>query len=330
MTEHDVRELREFRAGLADPAPERMARIGAKVINNDSRHRARRGLLVPAIVAASVVVVGIGAAVVAFDRPGSGGSGVPAGGASARTQPETADKTSSVPDPLAPAEHAAAVNLLERFANAAGPGPAPLTVPAGKLLYVRGAATQVYLHELWVDVNGGIPVMIRRSDDGVVTVQVPDPNNPKSDNLPEIAQRRAELDRLGASLDRPTPAFLAGLPTDPATMLALLRARDTGPWSADHSIVDFVRGFLYNNEPLITPQVRAALYRALAELPSVGSTGEMIDIEGHKVYAIAQKERGDTQELLLDADTGRVVGSRSGTFYDIWSYGVVNAPGETG
>jgi hypothetical protein len=139
----------------------------------------------------------------------------------------------------------------------------------------------------------------------------------------------------GPSLRKPTPEFLAALPTDPADLLARLTAAARedggGPWSADRAVVDLLAELLYRTEPLIPPRGRAAILRALALLPSIGSTGQEIPVDGRPVCAISQSELRQRQELLLDARTGRVVGRRTGEGgqYELWSFAVVDRPGAT-
>jgi hypothetical protein len=343
--EREIRLLREFRSGLAEPSADRLARIRARL--DEPKERARwsvRGLVVPAVAGAAVLAVAIGAGVVAFD--GDPGGSAPPAASSSEAPPPDPDKTSSHPDPPAAADHRAAVDLLERFAVGRAATGEALTVPPGKLLYVRGAGSdnasaatrEAYRHEMWVDVNGGIVLRIRRTDNGSVTIDVPDPNNPK-DNMPaEIEQQRQELAKNGPSLNRPTQEYLTALPTDPDAMLDLLRttaAPGGGPWSADHAIMDWLRTFLYTNEPLLTPQVRVAIYRAITKLPSIGSSGQPVTVDGRSVYTIGQTERGQRDELLIDAITGRIIGSRSlpngtdPTFYDLWTHAVVASTTET-
>jgi hypothetical protein len=345
--DRDIEQLNEFRAGLAEPAPERQARMRARIVHNagsspPTRRFANRRVLVPAIAAASVLAVAVGAGIIAFNHDDEPVNAIPIG-TSPSTRPSTqeqpvpatpsaeTEKTSSTPEPPSAADHQKAVTLLEQFAAT---GPAPLVVPEGKLLYVRGESktSPTMRHEMWLDVKGSIPVMIRRTDEGRGSFTVPDANNPKDNHEQEVAQRRADLAANGPNLMQPTPEFLAALPTDPNAMLEKLKAtavQSGGPWSPDHAIMDFARGLLYNNEPLLTPQVRSALYRALAKLDSISSTGEVIELDGRKVYAISQAERGGRQELLIDAQTGRFVGSRSTDFYDLWSYAVVATAGAT-
>jgi hypothetical protein len=366
--DREIQSLREFRADLAEPSPEQQARIRNRVAGRAEGARPSRtnwrprGALVPAMAAAAVLAVAAGAGFIAFD--GSDGE-TPAAQpprTSAPDQPVAPesravppDKSRSAPVPPNPAEHQAAVHLLEQFAATAGTGPAPITVPQGRLLYVSGTGSatnsgmdangqpinrelQAYKHEMWVEPAGAIVPMIRRRD-GDDTRVLRDPNDPRSSSEEDLARDRAEFERTGPTFRRPSPEFLAALPTDPLTLLAQLRtsAVDSGgPWSADYAIMDFARQFLYVNEPLIPPKVRAALLHALATLDSLSSTGQPITVEGRSVYAIGQSEREVRQELLIDAQTGRIVGSRNfdsqqpqPTFSELWTHGVVATPGAT-
>jgi hypothetical protein len=363
--DRDVDPLREFRADLADPTPDRQVRIRARITGQGAGARPSpragrpKGMLVPAVAATAVLAVVAGAGYVAFDGSGGGTPAARQSPASGTGQPAPdqpvappSAKTSSTPVPPSPAEHQAAVSLLEQFAASAGSGPAPITVPDGQLLYVSGtgsatnttvgaggqssSSTQAYKHEMWVEPAGNIVVMIRRTD-GDDSFVVPDPGDPMDNHEDEVERARAEYEGTGPTFRQPSPQFLAALPTDPRVLLERIRttAVDSGgSWSADHAIMDLMRQFLYINEPLITPQVRAALYRALATLGSISSTGQPITVDGRSVYAIGQSERESRQELLVDAQTGRIVGGRTldgqqsePSFYDLWTHGVVAEPG---
>jgi len=119
-------------------------------------------------------------------------------------------------------------------------------------------------------------------------------------------------------------------------MLAVLTEqgeRSRGDWSNEHGTFDEVRGLMHRAEPLLPPAVRAALYRALTGLDSIASTGEVLTVAGRQVYGIDQLERGERQRILLDAQTGRVVGYSSVTtggevgWTAVWRHAVTPASG---
>lgn len=341
----DLDALRNFRAELAEPSSARLAAIGAR-----AAMRPRRRALAPALVgAAAALALVAGATAVALTNGTEHDAGPAASSSPARPGTEAVQggpdsKVPSEPDPVDAAGHDAAVDLLERLAvdaQAQGSAP-PVAVPAGQLLYVSGTGTTAgsYQHELWMEPDGSIVVMIRRHDGGVQTVVSPDPGNPKDNMAQEIAEWRLQLARNGPSIQQPTPAFLAALPTDPQALLDVLvgAAGGQSAWSTDRTVMSMLSDTLYRVEPLVAPTLRAALYRAVAMLPSVRSTGEVVEVDGRRVYVIGQSERDLEEQLLIDADTGRVIGQRtvepgSGTgtvlFSSLWSFAVVPTVGAT-
>jgi hypothetical protein len=253
------------------------------------------------------------------------------------------------------ADHAAALEALAALARTAAESQA-VTVGAGQVLYVRGRGaewTPPYTHEMWLDVNGAIPLMIRRADGAEgFTVGGPeasaepstdptgspspapvDPGAVKAeDGLDgDIARARAELAQQGPSLNRPTPAYLASLPTDPRRLLDLMKEQFgpwAGDWSVDHGVFDQTRNLLYNNEPLLTGPVRAAIYGALALLPGTGSSGE-VTYHGKRYVTIWFTERGERQvEFLFDPATGRVAGEGPVDHVVLWHHAVVDRVGD--
>jgi hypothetical protein len=337
VNEHeDYARLREFREDLATPTQARLASGRARLMSRTTGGaerlapvRARRWL--PAF-ATIVAVLAVLAGSVYLLRPP--GFRLPFAGF-----PDV-DKTDSVPGVPPPAQHAMAVHLLqEAAARATGTG-APLAVADGSYLYVResnlpdgqaSAQPNDYVHEMWMEPAGCIVVMIRRTD-GTSSFTDPDPGNPHSGVPAEAAEERARLAADGPSLNWPTAQYLAGLPTEPAKLMALIRKAaepSRGAWSTEHAVVDQTREMMHRYEPLLTPAVRAAWLRALATIPSITATGEAITLGGHRVFAVGQLERGETTDLLLDADTGRVIGYRQGTFWAIWHHAVVATVGAT-
>lgn len=337
----DVRRLREFRRSLAEPGPGRLAegrRRLLTMIEGPVELPRRRRRWVPVLAAASaVLVVTVGAVLVL------GGAPLPVGlpfGAGPRWPEGTG--TESAPDKPDQAEHVSAVQLLEQLARTAEQQPGPLVVPSGKLLYVRSSSlpdgmaptlSTDYLHEMWLEQPGCIPLMIRRQD-GTSGFTMPDPTNPR-DNWPaELDRTRAQFAADGPSLRFPTPEFLAGLPTDPAQLYLVLGdlvQPSRGAWSTEHAIADQVRGLFNTAGPLIPPAQKAAIYRVLARLGSVAATGTPQTLAGRTVVGVAQLERGGRDQLLFDLTTGDLVGSggeSSASFFAIWQHSLVSSVGE--
>jgi hypothetical protein len=219
--------------------------------------------------------------------------------------------------------------VLDRLA--AIPGPAPVHLPLGHLMYVRstGPGRQGdQIHEMWVDVNGNFVMRIRTS---ICHAQDMDKTYKPTDQ--DNTERRNRLASQGPNLDLATPYYLAGLPTDPDAMLALLRndSANARGGVADFNVFRAVDELLSVYEPILTPAVRASLYRALGRLSGVAATSEPIDVGGRKVYVVSMTEASYAMQLLFDPTTGRVVGDSTGSppmyaaplAYAFWQHTVV-------
>lgn len=339
-----TRAMREATDGV-NPS----ASFVTNVLRGGARRRVRRRLTVATSAFTVTALAGTSAYVL---WPGTTApETAPAGNNGSTLAPPTSDiseqvrptfKRASMPDQPTPEQHAAAVELLNDLAEKAEQSmEPPLVVPKGKLLYARteGVLDQPrrsQLGEEWLDVEGSIAVMIRNTEFGEISVS-PDPTDPTDGHEAEVRRWREQLRKNGASLLLPTSAFRQGMPTDPNEMLAFLEEQtrpSRGAWSIDRGIIEGLNQFLSRNEPLLDTKVRAALFRALAKVDSIYSTGEPVTIGGREVYVISQSERDTRHELLVDVDTGRVVGSRSQwpgepPYHSFWSHKVVDEAGDT-
>jgi hypothetical protein len=130
-----------------------------------------------------------------------------------------------------------------------------------------------------------------------------------------------------------TAAQLQRLPTDPGRLLAAIRARartGTGPLGRD----PWELGFPLLVAP-VPPDVRAALYRALAALPGVRRVGAE-RVGGHDGIALSRRDRvpGSNVErvIVVDPRTGALLAARAtvnGRLTDGRTY-VVTVVGSTG
>jgi hypothetical protein len=313
--------LREFRAELAQPSPEAVRRVRDVVTTGTvvARRRARAWVRWGVPVAVTGVVLALLVGMVAVVRPAVFGALV--GSLPGMDRTDSRDR----PGRASAAEHAAAVEALTALARAAGDTEA-LTVETGRLLYVWSMVGRT-MFEMWLDVEGAIVLMDRHTD---VASSFNLPVEPLGDDHPSVLRARAELAEKGPNLLRPTPAYLASLPTDPTALLTLMReqfASSAGSWSVDHAVFSGALNLLYRNEPLLTGPTRAALYRALAALPGVGSSGA-VTYQGRGYVAIWFTERGEIQEeLWFDPTTGRVVGQGPLTRAALWHHAVVDEVG---
>ncbi|MEU8088849.1 CU044_5270 family protein [Micromonospora sp. NPDC049101] len=117
---------------------------------------------------------------------------------------------------------------------------------------------------------------------------------------------------------RPTPAYLASLPTDPARLLATLREAvgDQNKHSPDAQVFTRVLDLLREVAPIMPPDVRAALYQAVALIPGVERVEGRVELAGRQGVAIgrAGESTGDEtqrEELVFDTAGRELLGFRS-------------------
>ncbi|GAB4061540.1 CU044_5270 family protein [Catellatospora paridis] len=122
----------------------------------------------------------------------------------------------------------------------------------------------------------------------------------------------------GTQACTPTPAYVAGLPTDPDAMLAYLyrgvdehpnkNPRDQQAFSAAADLVD---------EAYLAPASLAAVFGAVARIPGVSVVGEVTDEAGREGVAVALREvQGTRSELIFDRGSHAYLGTRTVALHD--------------
>ncbi len=113
---------------------------------------------------------------------------------------------------------------------------------------------------------------------------------------------------------QPSPAFVASLPTEPKALMARLRRDTRGRGqSPDKQVLVYISDLLRGGgDALISPELRAALYRVMAMIPGIDRVPGVADLAGRKGVAIGRVEGGDKLrwDLIIDPKTGRVIGER--------------------
>jgi hypothetical protein len=380
-TDPDIAAVRHLPPGLPEPTDEAVSRTWYAISARRAmrgRSRSRIRFLVPVTAAVLVAGLAVGSAVVF--APGDGGKPpIQAGrGGNPPTSPEAAavldrpidvrvamDRliaagASATPMPLRAGQliyvHTAEILAASSAAGQAGQTqPPPKTrgtgqsAPASKSIgggqpgapQPGGAATSTALapedHHMWLDPQGMIALGIVRNGEDMT-------KGPKADHEAQVAEARHRLAADGPSLAQPTPQWLAALPTDPAELRArLVAAIGENKWSEEHRLVSALGDLFWMAEPVLTPEVRVALYRVLAGID--GLTAAEVSIDGRKLYAVRHTERQSADDLLFDPITGRAVGrgsavvddSRAGparpggpwTYRALWTYAIVSAVGRT-
>jgi hypothetical protein len=334
MTDNDLNEVRRFRAALDQPTADSVLRVRRRLTTAiegpaspvplmPAEPRRRGRWVLAASGAAAAVAAVIAAAAIGLPSPDAPGGttqfgGPPGGGAQSGGTPGGGAQSGSLPSspvsPLAtaPASEAWPADLratVERLAQL-GAQLQPITVPAGKVLHngstidERSGAHNT--HEVWYDVDGVITLRVKRTGFHPMDVSMTEA---------EIAQTRQGLATNGPSLAQPSPAYLAGLPTDPARLLTALlpdRSDKEGARSPEHYLFkDYVQVFYYL-QPVLQPATRQAFYRMLGRMAGVRTLGAL-DIGGQPYVVIGHDERNrdgavETSVLLFDRATGKVVG----------------------
>jgi hypothetical protein len=124
-------------------------------------------------------------------------------------------------------------------------------------------------------------------------------------------------------------AELAALPTDPAALRAWIVERygnASGAKVDDYSL--FVMGEQLVAEIQVSPRVRAAAYRMMAELKGAQSLGAVTDQRGRNGIAVTFTRRGDggwaQSRLIVDPRTGQALAQER------WFYGSGASAAKTG
>lgn len=216
-----------------------------------------------------------------------------------------------------PSESATAVDTSQALAQliAASAQAGPAQVPtADQVVHVRvdgwaaaldnsgGGQMEQQIRESWLDPQGLIALQIT---DGSTSFM----DGPKGDKEGNIAQGRAALATEGPNFYHATPSWLAGLPTEPAALHALLQQTvQDNRWSPSHNIWNMMSTFYTYGDLLLSPANRAALFGAYANL---GLHAETLVIGGETFIGLVHVENGSGDEVLFDPATGKAVGVRT-------------------
>ena len=117
-------------------------------------------------------------------------------------------------------------------------------------------------------------------------------------------------------LANPTPAYLASLPSDPDALLATIREQlpqgkpDASGEAEAQLVFRTVATLVTKADALLRPELRSALYRALATLPGITRQSGTTDLDGRTGIAISRTGDGARFDLILDPASSRVIGVR--------------------
>jgi hypothetical protein len=140
----------------------------------------------------------------------------------------------------------------------------------------------------------------------------PDPKNPNGCCLQqEYDKGKKSVETHGGSLLHPTAAYLAGLPTEPSAMLAVLRKEigDQNKHTPDEQAFSAIMQLIREADPILPAAVRATLYRAIALIPGVSRSAGYVDVDGQQGIAIGRTDgTGFREEFILDVTGRHVIG----------------------
>lgn len=307
MTELD--QLTRMRADVPELDPLTERRVRARVLDHARPHShaagvsGRRPHTVRIAVAAAAVaaVLGTGIAVTGLRS----GDGTPIGAS------------------------AAAAEVLDRAATAAAKA-APVPVPGpGQVLYRRetggqpvgtmGAGTSgrnpahlcASVHETWLPADPAVHAAIRRTDGIVVRSGTGDPTAMPRDPACYYDSFSDDVGPVvNGQLGGPD---LRTLPTDPRKLYEKVReeAKDGGD-NPDEGTFMALLDRARAASPYLSPQLAAALYRALAYVPGVELIGPGRDLLGRPGVVVGRTEpaRGSREEVIFNPSTGLMLGRR--------------------
>ncbi|GAA3004340.1 hypothetical protein GCM10020229_15320 [Kitasatospora albolonga] len=187
----------------------------------------------------------------------------------------------------APTASAASV-VLDRAAAAAAAKPRQ-EVKDSQYVYVQRQDPEVKA-ELWLPVDGKRPALLDDSRYG-----------------------RRELTPLDepASVNNPNYRYVATLPTDPAALLALIKAQTEGQGqSPEHAAFKAINRLVA--EQIATPEVSAALFRAAGLIPGAVVHEDVTDGLGRHGVGVALPDGKATVEWVFDRDSYEYLGARWG------------------
>ncbi|UUU24207.1 CU044_5270 family protein [Streptomyces sp. DSM 40750] len=280
---HALREhlMREIESGAEGRDTDRAEGPGARPLWR------RPAFVAPAVAAALTAAVVVGAAV---------------------TQDAAVPPRTGTDSATAPARSAA--DLLERIARAAEKRPGPGPVRDDQFVYIKSTEDAVdatfddtcvvqrvtlYDFESWTSVDGTLWGLDRSYENGRKTYE--EKQHPKSKSSGAKAPMNYRAVRE--------------LPTDPEAMYKWLHTGRNARSRTDDSAFQTAGEILSEN--LVPPEVSAALFRAVAELPGVTAEFGVEDALGRGGIAIGRtpdEDRTERIEWIFDEETLEYLGER--------------------
>lgn len=205
-----------------------------------------------------------------------------------------------------PSAHAEAVEVLHRAAAAARG--LPETPPRADQFVYTKTQQEDGIREAWLSADGTRDGLVRQHTP-VIPAVLPGCRNGKH----QVYKGPDPLPGVFGDC-RVTPAYRPDMPTDAKAMLAYLHRNgldDLDRSNADNRPVSGDDVAFLLRENYLSPQSRAALFEALALVPSITLERDVEDAAGRRGVQVSWPDVGDHQggELILDQDTYTVLGS---------------------
>lgn len=220
-----------------------------------------------------------------------------------------------------PVSSASAAQVLEGAARHAESRPA-VTVRGDQFVYVESITTGVSRPE-GVEPTGGVVTEAKSRQvwlsadgtrDGLVRERARDGSGGRDIAVPGCRDGLETHRKGGKQVQvpcEPSAHYVGDLPTDPDAMLAYLKQRGGDTKNpADQDAFTAAAGLI--REGYLPPAALAAVFEALATLPSVQVVGDVTDEAGRAGVAVAITEvQGNRTELIFDRESFAFLGERS-------------------
>lgn len=302
----DDRVLRDTRSGLLAAAP--AADEGGQDVRPAAFASPRPRWVIAAAAAAAVIVVVAGVLVAVATRPGTGdGTGT---GPTASSRPQSpVDRIKATDEPLRPGQFR--YFREHQWWSTYGEG----SVWKSEYVYERWMPAQV--RQRWMErreTTGRAVILAGDAEQSRAIGMGPSKASVEVYRAPcgdYFAGDRKPCEYQG-SWEHPNQEFLAALPRDPDELLAQVRAlvADATKLTPDYLAFKFLSDVLRETGWAVPADLRMALYRAIAKLPTVDIAENVPNLNGRKGTAFAVSDSYKKWVMIVDPATGRVIGER--------------------
>ncbi|GAA1315392.1 hypothetical protein GCM10009647_043210 [Streptomyces sanglieri] len=214
-----------------------------------------------------------------------------------------------------------ATRLLDRIALAAAESEQP-AFRADQFVYIEskvayaaqsaggGPVTMPPVHrrQVWLSADGSRPGLLREAGGPDTPLGADGPV--ETLDGPGATPRPSTLNASEPSISNPTHAYVASLPTDPDTLMELIRDETRGEGQDPDQRAFTAIGELLA-ETWAPPKVGAALYRAAAKIPGVTVVHTADDATGREGVAVARTAHGEQTQWIFDRTTYAFLGERT-------------------